>query len=123
MVKTQNDCDRREFLKATGSALAGVGLAAHVDAPKVSLDTLESQRRIYSLNHRWLYTATVFPGATQPQFDDASFARITIPHTNRLLPWNGFDHKSFEFISIYRRHFKLPSELKSRRVFVDFGGA
>ena len=47
---------------------------------------------------------------------------MTIPHTNRRLPWNGFDDKAFQFVSIYRRHFSLPSQLRPQRVFVDFGG-
>ena len=55
-------------------------------------------------------------------FNDAGFKRVTIPHTNKLLPWHGFDDKEYEFVSIYRRHFKLPVETKDARVFVDFGG-
>ena len=26
------------------------------------------------------------------------------------------------FVSVYRRHFKLPKELKGQRIFIDFGG-
>src|SRR5206468_5740080 len=39
------------------------------------------------------------------------------------LPWHGFDEKSYEFVSSYRRHFKLPPEARGRHVFVDFEGA
>jgi len=77
---------------------------------------------MYDLNHNWLYRAQQQPSATATVFDDSGFKRVTIPHTNKLLPWHGFDDKEYEFISVYRRHFRLPVELKDRRVFVDFGG-
>ena len=38
------------------------------------------------------------------------------------LPWHSFDEKTYEFVSIYRRSFKLPPEVRGRRVFVDFEG-
>ena len=48
--------------------------------------------------------------------------RVTIPHTNKMLPVSGFDEQEYMFVSAYRRHFKLPKELKGQRIFVDFGG-
>ena len=45
-----------------------------------------------------------------------------IPHTNVRLPWHGFDEKTYEFVSLYRRRFKLPPEARGKRVFVDFEG-
>jgi beta-galactosidase len=81
-----------------------------------------SLRRTYPLNHNWLYSEQAQPNATRAAFDDSAFKRITIPHTNKLLPWHGFDDKEYQFVSIYRRHFKLPAALRDRRVFVDFGG-
>ena len=41
----------------------------------------------------------------------------------RRLPWHSFDEKSYEFVSSYRRRFKLPAEARGQRVFVDFEGA
>jgi beta-galactosidase len=77
---------------------------------------------VFPFNHRWLFSDTVAPGATRPEFDDSRFARVTIPHTNRMLPWHGFDDKEYQFVSIYRRRFRLPAELRGQRVFVDFDG-
>ncbi len=45
-----------------------------------------------------------------------------VPHTNIKLPWHSFDEKDYEFVSIYRRRFKLPPEARGRHVFVDFEG-
>jgi len=38
------------------------------------------------------------------------------------LPWHSFDEKSYEFVSCYRRRFKLPPEARGHRVLVDFEG-
>ncbi len=47
---------------------------------------------------------------------------VTLPHANIILPWHSFDDKAYEFISHYSRRFRLPADLKGRRVFVDFAG-
>lgn len=57
-----------------------------------------------------------------PTFNDIHFEEVTIPHTNKQLPWHGFDDQEYEFISAYRRRFRLPPGVRGRRVFVDFGG-
>jgi beta-galactosidase len=115
--------DRRKFLEVTGAGVAGAALMSQLSnvtlaAPGVN----SSQRRVFPLNHKWLYSEKNLPGGTSPRFNDAAFARVTIPHTNKLLPWHGFDDKDYQFVSLYRRHFRMPAGLTGRRVFVDFGG-
>jgi len=39
-----------------------------------------------------------------------------------MVPWHSFDEKDYMFVSVYRRHFKMPASVAGRRVFVDFGG-
>jgi beta-galactosidase len=119
---SRDKLDRRRFLQDAGTGLVGLTLLSQraVRADVRSLAT--PRRRMYDLNHNWLYRAQQQPSATATVFDDSGFKRVTIPHTNKLLPWHGFDDKEYEFISVYRRHFRLPVELKDRRVFVDFGG-
>src|SRR6266705_1473156 len=114
--------DRRSFVKSTGVGLAGLTLLPNLPLRANAQSASRSLRRIYPLNHNWLYIDKVLPNATRPLFNDAGFKRVTIPHTNKMLPWHGFDDKEYEFVSIYRRHFRLPAELSGRRVFVDFGG-
>ena len=77
---------------------------------------------VIPLNHNWLYSDKVLPNAASPTLDDSRFERVTIPHTNKLLPWHGFDDKAYQFISLYRRHFKLPIAMRGKRIFVDFDG-
>jgi beta-galactosidase len=80
-------------------------------------------RVVLPFNRRWRYSAAATPAAHEREFDDSSFARITLPHANVRLPWHSFDDKSYEFVSIYRRRFRMPGGARSRRIFVDFEGA
>ena len=107
--------DRRDFI-ATG--IAGLALWQNAGAAAA-----EAGRRIFPLNHNWLYGGRNIAGATAPGFDDSGFQRVTLPHTNIVLPWHSFDEARYQFISIYRRHFRLPAGLNAQRVFIDFEGA
>ena len=119
---TDNRLDRRGFLKKTGTGLAGFTLLTKLDMPAAGQSGSASLRRTYPLNHNWLFREQSQPSATAIAFNDTAFKRVTIPHTNKLLPWHGFDDKEYQFVSVYRRHFKLPADLKDRRAFIDFGG-
>jgi beta-galactosidase len=113
---------RRNFIKTGGAGLATLAFLPNYKSDVAAQTYTTSQRRIYPLNHNWLYSNTVVPNGTKPGFNDSRFVRVTIPHTNKLLPWHGFDDKEFQFVSLYRRHFQLPAALRGRRVFLDFGG-
>src|SRR5271156_3075967 len=113
--------DRRDFLK-TASAAAATALAPQAFSQNQSATTAAG-RLILPINRNWRYSPTNTDGAHAKDFDDSSFDPVVIPHTNIQLPWHSFDDKSYEFISIYRRRFKLPAEAKGKRVFVDFEGA
>ncbi|MDR3699794.1 MAG: glycoside hydrolase family 2 TIM barrel-domain containing protein [Candidatus Sulfopaludibacter sp.] len=107
--------NRRSFLIASTAAAA---LADAQTAPSAV-----PSRRVYSLNRNWLFGGKMSAGADAPGFDDTRFRRVTLPHTNVELPWHSFDDKAYEFVSIYRRHFRAPAAWHGKRVFVDFGGA
>jgi beta-galactosidase len=114
---------RRVFIKTTGSLLAAAALpnpSAFSEEPSEGIQS--SGRMILPMNRNWLYHPSKVVGAQAPDFDDSGFERVVIPHTNVRLPWHNFDDKDYEFISIYRRRFKLPKDAQDRRVFVDFEG-
>ncbi len=114
--------DRRKFIKAGGAGLAGLTLLPQLSTATFAQGATTSQRRIFPLNHKWLYSEKNLANGTSPRFNDTGFARVTIPHTNKMLPWHGFDDKEYQFVSLYRRHFTMPAGLTGRRVFIDFGG-
>jgi beta-galactosidase len=116
--------DRRDFIKTTGAVLAGTTLAhrTFAESARQSGTPLSSGRMILPINRNWRYNRSFVAGAHDLHFDDSSFDRVVVPHTNVKLPWHSFDEKSYEFVSIYRRGFKLPPEARGKRVFADFAG-
>lgn len=111
--------DRRDFLKTTGTLIAGATLvpSAFTRKPETS-----EGRLVLPMNRSWLYSGTVVEGAHRKDFDDSGYEKVVVPHTNVRLPWHSFDEKSYEFVSSYRRHFKVPAEARGKHVFVDFEG-
>ena len=110
---------RRDFIKTTGAILAASTLTGSTALAAGSEDTT---RVILPINRNWRYKAAKVEGAHLATFNDASFERIVVPHTNVRLPWHNFDEKLYTFVSTYRRHFRYPAAAKGNRVFVDFEG-
>src|SRR3984885_14859635 len=116
--------DRRRFLKQTGTLLAGAAFAPY-SLPQNGAQSGASRatgRLVLPINRKWRYSRSVVEGGHRPDFDDSAFDEVVIPHTNVRLPWHGFDDKTYEFVSLYRRRFKLPQAARGQRVFVDFEG-
>ncbi|HXU22131.1 MAG TPA: glycoside hydrolase family 2 TIM barrel-domain containing protein [Verrucomicrobiae bacterium] len=112
---------RRDFLKSSGAVVASGIIGKNALAQTLSAS--DSGRMMLPINRNWLFRPEAPQGFQARDFNESGFQKVAIPHTNKLLPWHGFDEKSYEFISAYRRHFKLPREAKGKHVFVDFEGA
>ena len=116
---TVMDMDRRDFLRTTGTLIAGATIAR----PALAKDGAEADGRMtLPMNRGWRYSTKPSDAARERGFDDSHFDRVVVPHTNVKLPWHSFDEKLYAFVSVYRRHFKLPAAAKGRHVFVDFEG-
>jgi beta-galactosidase len=117
---------RRGFLKTSAAGAAGIAILADNAAAalpiELSMPQSGSDRKVIPLNDGWLFSETVGPGATDVAHNDRGYRQVTIPHANKLLPASGFDEKEYAFVSVYRRHFRLPAGLANHRIFVDFGG-
>jgi beta-galactosidase len=116
--------DRRDFLKISGTALAGATVASSLPAAALAAESTPAGkgRMVLPINRNWRYSPSATPAARARDFDDSSFARVTVPHTNLREPWHSIDEKSYEFVSVYRRRFRLPAAARGQRVFVDFEG-
>jgi beta-galactosidase len=114
--------DRRKFLKSTGTFIAGATIARSAFASARGESSPAMGRLVLPINRNWRYSPTVAPGAHERTFDDSGFDHIIVPHTNARVPWHSFDEKIYEFVSCYRRRFKLPAEARGHHVFVDFEG-
>ncbi len=112
--------DRRDFIVNSVTLVAGASLAPlSLGEPSTSTP---AGRSVLPLNRGWKFSPRQVDGGHDKNFDDSSFERIVVPHTNRRLPWHGFDEKEYEFVSLYRRRFKIPKDAAGKRVFVDFEG-
>jgi beta-galactosidase len=99
--------DRRDFIKTTGTVIAGATLSSGVLAgnPAQPEGSGNEGRLVFPINRNWRYSAKFVEGAHAREFDDSGFERVVIPHTNVKLPWHSFDDKDYEFVSLYRRTF------------------
>lgn len=125
-MKNKNQINRRSFLKTSAVGAMSLSLlsgsAQNMLAEELLAAETISGRRILPLNHGWLYSDKPTPDAFGAKFNDKDFTRVNIPHTNKMLPMNGFDEHEYMFVSVYRKYFKLPKELQNKRIFVDFAG-
>ena len=109
-------------MKRTGTLLATAAWSSAWPEDHPAQHTATG-RSVLPMNRNWRYHPGKIDAATAPGFDDSSFTRVVLPHSNVRMPWHNFDDKDYEFVSTYRRRFRLPQSAKGRRVFVDFEGA
>ena len=100
-----------------------------------------------SLNGLWKFAhakdpAQVVPGFEQPGFDCHGWDDIHVPahiqlegwghpqYANTEYPWDGLEDlrpgqlpEHFNPVACYVKHFRLPEEMKGKRVFISFQGA
>src|ERR1700755_1770547 len=107
MADFANLMDRRDFLRTAGTLLAASTLPG---IPAAAEKVPTYGRAILPINRGWRYHPAQVAGAESPEFDDSSFERVVIPHTNIRLPWHSFDDKDYEFISTYRRRLRFPQD-------------
>lgn len=109
---------RRAFLE--GCAATAFAATPPVKTLAAATISTHATQRTVSLDAGWLFGGKLQPSAADPAFDDASFARINIPHTVTPLSWQNWDPASWQDAWIYRRHFTVPPELKTQRLFLHF---
>jgi beta-galactosidase len=114
--------NRRNFITASTVGLSALPLLNEVAATANATSPASFPRYEFPMDTNWLFGGKTAAGAALPNFNDAQFQRVTLPHTNKPLPWHSFDEKDFQFVSIYRRHFRLPQGLRGHRIFIDFAG-
>jgi len=76
--------DRRDFIKTTGTLVAGAHLAPHAMADAAV--TKSGGRMILPMNRNWRYGRQSSAAAHARDFDDTAFDRITVPHNNMPQP-------------------------------------
>src|ERR1700704_7010112 len=110
--------DRRNFIKGTSTVIAGATLAPSAFASDLAAGAASGfgGRMILPMNRSWRFSKKSTDASHARDFDDSGYDPVVVPHTNARLPWHSFDEKTYEFVSSYRRRFKLPAEAKGKHV-------
>jgi len=78
-------------------------------------------RQTIGLNFDWLYKPDFQESYLPNDASVAGFEKVMIPHTNKVLPYNNFNEKDYQFISSYKKTFTVDSSFKNNRIFIHFG--
>jgi beta-galactosidase len=79
-------------------------------------------RQNISLNREWLYKDNFKEEYINSSYDDSDFITVNLPHSNKEVPYNYFDEKSYQFVSCYRKKFTVGMENKDKLLYLDFEG-
>jgi beta-galactosidase len=79
-------------------------------------------RQTVDFNDDWLYLPKDRSTAKLRTGDERGFSEVTLPHSNVELPWHNFDDRDYQFISWYRKHFKIPRAWQGQRLRLRFEG-
>src|SRR5258706_2277508 len=89
----------------------------------------EQPRIIQSFDADWRFFKGDAPGAEQPDFNDAAWRELDVPHDwsiegpfDEKNPTGGAGGFLQAGVGWYRKHFTLPANQKDRHVLIDFDG-
>ena len=77
-------------------------------------------RTVNSIASGWLFCPDFRNEYTAATFSPKDWQKVCLPHTNREVPFNGFDEKEYQFVSTYTRNLVIPTT--GKRFFLDFDG-
>ena len=82
-------------------------------------------RESINLNFDWKYSESFNEDMIAANFDDSTFEAVNIPHCNKEIPYNYFDEKMYQFVSCYRKSFRLPKSAfeSGKHIYINFEGA
>jgi beta-galactosidase len=110
------------------SALISAGAAVWLSFAS-SLHAADQVRQLIPMDADWKFSLGDFAGANRPNFDDAAWRSLDVPHDwsiegpfDRMNPAGGAGAFLPTGVAWYRKHFTLPAELTGRRIFVEFDG-
>ncbi len=72
------------------------------------------------LNNDWYYSSSFEEGMQGPYWDESTFEKVRIPHTNVVTPYHYFDEQLYQFISCYRKHINVNENWRSKTILLQF---
>jgi hypothetical protein len=79
-------------------------------------------RETRNFNREWRFLIGDHPGAEAPDFDDAAWERVGLPHSFSM-PYFAATNSFYVGYGWYRKTFDVPAAWRGRRLFLHFEGA
>jgi Beta-galactosidase/beta-glucuronidase len=82
-----------------------------------------NERTKYNFNSKWLLKIGDVKNAREKNFSDKKWKEVTLPHAfneNEAFRIQIYEHT--DTIVWYRKHFRLPSNAKDKKIFIEFEG-
>lgn len=80
-------------------------------------------RETYNFNSDWLLTIGDRDGADKPGYNDSEWKKVTLPHAfNEDEAFKVAIASMTDTVAWYRKHFRLPSSAKGKKIFIEFEG-
>ena len=80
------------------------------------------KERFY-LSENWKFTSDYEDRMLFPEYDDAAFETVRIPHTVKETAFNYFDESEYQMLSLYRKHIDVPADWEGKCIKLTFDGA
>jgi len=77
-------------------------------------------REVFNFNVGWRFNKGAANKAEQPGFDDSKWIVVNTPHGLEYLPEEASGGINYQGEAWYRKHFKVPENLKGQMVFLHF---
>lgn len=75
-----------------------------------------------NLNNDWRFSSRYEEEMLAKDYDDSTFERVRIPHTNVITPFHYFDEQCYQLVSCYRRHIEAKQEWMNKTILLTFEG-
>ncbi|TFG93357.1 MAG: beta-galactosidase [Candidatus Atribacteria bacterium] len=79
-------------------------------------------REVLNFNTDWYFLNTDIENAKNIHSGDNKFAKVNLPHSNKIVPHHYFEEKDYQFISWYYRNFYINEKYKGKRIIIEFDG-
>ncbi|SNX52721.1 glycoside hydrolase family 2 TIM barrel-domain containing protein [Thermoanaerobacterium sp. RBIITD] len=80
------------------------------------------ERKVMNFNIDWLYIPENTSDGDKVYCDESGFEKISLPHTNKILPHHYFNEDDYRFVSWYRKHFRIDKKYEGKKIYVHFEG-
>ena len=75
-----------------------------------------------SFNDNWLYKPSFDAEDPFGTAETEGYVQVELPHTNKILPYNCFDEAECQFISCYKKIFRVKREWEDKTLLLEFEG-